>query len=412
VTHHIISALILSRDIAELIMCLAYGSDAIHPLATPRHGSGETMEHLQALLKQEVQVYSPPCRDYLNNLATASFATSDAGEAWRRKLCEWCYEVADHFDFDRDVVSYALSYIDRMVASETESATFISSTSTPATAVTKRRLQLIAVTSLYLAIKVHGEISQGTRRKLGINVFVELGRKYFSSEEIVAMERNILCTLEWKVNPPTCQRWLLPLLELCPSWQHPDPLHRSSVIGGIYDVARYLTELSVCVSTFSFTFPCSATALAAIVCAMEAVRSKLPLPSEIRGQFLLTVEVCTGLTVLDGHVKRADHLLKRLCPAVFEAADGGETDQALDTLAAEIAEARASASEKSHSDECTTKQCVAAGCSNARNVSPVSLLDEFHQASSPSKAQSERREDDHWEADCATRSVRKRFRSY
>jgi hypothetical protein len=266
---------------------------------------------------------------------------------------------------------------------------------------------------LYLAIKVHGEVSQGTRRKLGINVFVELGRKYFTSEEIVAMEIKILGALEWKVNPPTCQRWLLPLLDLCPSWHHPDPHHHSSVIGGIYDVARYLTELSVCVSTFSFTLPFSATALAAILCAMEAVCAKLPLPSEVRGRFLLAVETCTGLTVLDGRVTRAYHLLKRLCPSLFVATDGRETSQGLDTLATEIAEARAGACDKSHSDHWTAEPCVPTICSscNPRNVSPVSVLDVLSQPPSSSAKTGEREYDD-GDLEYSTRSVRKRFRSY
>lgn len=328
-----------------------------------------TMEHLQALLMQEVYTYFPLCRDYLGDLSCASFESTEAGEAWRRKLCEWCFEVADHFDFGRDVVSFALSYIDRMVASQTRShSKDVQDESVPKTKISKRSLQLIAVTSLYIAIKVHGEIAKGPRRKLSIQVFVELGRNFFAPKDIEEMERTILHTLEWKVNPPTSQRYLVPLLDLCPSYHHTEPRHRSKVIGGVYDVARYLTELAVCVSTFTFTLPCSATALAAIVCAMEAVRAKLPLPSNVRGRFLLAIETCTGLTVVDDHVQRAYYLLKGLCPSAFERSSNDSAKSSLEELKAEVAEARSTA---------LTNPKVSSfpESSTPRNISPVSIAD-------------------------------------
>jgi len=50
----------------------------------------DTMEYLKILLRQEEEgsVY-PRCRDYL----VASPDVID--EAWRKKMCEWCYNVAD-----------------------------------------------------------------------------------------------------------------------------------------------------------------------------------------------------------------------------------------------------------------------------------------------------------------------------
>jgi Cyclin, N-terminal domain len=328
-----------------------------------------TMEHLQALLMQEVHTYFPLCRDYLSDLSRASFGSSEAGEAWRRKLCEWCFEVADHFDFDRDVVSFALSYVDRMVASQTRSpSNDARGEPVPKTKISKRSLQLIAVTSLYIAIKVHGEIANGPRRKLSIQVFVELGRNFFAPKDIEEMERTILHTLEWRVNPPTSQRYLVPLLDLCPSYHHTEPRHRSQVISGVYDVARYLTELAVCVSTFTFTLPGSATALAAIVCAMEAVHAKLPLPSNVRGRFLLAIEACTGLTVVDDHVQRAYYLLKGLCPSAFEMSSKDSASSSLEELEAEVAEARSNAPKNlkvGHVPESSTP----------RMISPVSIAD-------------------------------------
>jgi Cyclin, N-terminal domain len=361
-----------------------------------------TMEHLQALLMKEVDTYSPLCRDYLSDLSGVSFGSSEAGEAWRRKLCEWCFEVADHFDFDRDVVSFALSYVDRMVASQTvpyEKNVNVLNASVPKTTVSKRSLQLIAVTSLYIAIKVHGEIANGPRRKLSIQVFVELGRNFFAPKDIEEMERKILHTLEWKVNPPTSQRYLVPLLDLCPTYHHTEPRHRSNVISGVYDVARYLTELAVCVSTFTFTLPCSATALAAIVCAMEAIHSKLPLPSTVRGRFLLAIETCTGLTLGDGNVRRAYYLLKRLCPSAFETSSKASTTISLEELESELAEARSSTQTNAKVSQCSES-------SIRRIISPVSVADV---SLSSTELTCGERDDVHKDDKNAPR---KRFRSY
>ena len=86
------------------------------------------------------------------------------------------YDVVDHFQYDRNVVSIALRYIDQYVshllvenskslrrsdsgigASRGGSSTSSSSSAQP---IKRRHFQLIAVTSLYLAIKVHGELME------------------------------------------------------------------------------------------------------------------------------------------------------------------------------------------------------------------------------------------------------------
>ena len=141
-------------------------------------GAAESsMEHLKILLRMEAANY-PLCKDYLSTLRHSDVDASDrVSEAWRRKLCEWCFEVVDHFNFDREVVSYALDFLDRSVAIKTE----INKAALP-----KREFQLMAVTSLYTAIKLHGETDEkeGPRRKLRIGAFVELSRGFFAIDVI------------------------------------------------------------------------------------------------------------------------------------------------------------------------------------------------------------------------------------
>ena len=134
------------------------------------------MEHLRALRAQETEHY-PTCHDYLqvSNLVPPDQVSERVNEGWRRKICEWSFEVVDHFNFDREVVSVALHYLDLVVAMKTKA---------DGVAILRRDFQLIAVTSLYLAIKLHGETdaTEGPRKKLKITAFVELSRGFFDVE--------------------------------------------------------------------------------------------------------------------------------------------------------------------------------------------------------------------------------------
>jgi hypothetical protein len=272
-----------------------------------------TVDHLRVLLRQESEVYSP-CKDYLTTILNSSGEPFErVSEGWRRKLCEWCYKVVDHFGFDREVVSIALNYLDRTVALKTESS---------ANGTTKREFRLIAVTSLYMAIKIHGQThsADGLRRKLTINTFVELSRGFFQVEVIEDMERNIIESLDWRLNPPTSLRFIDIFLRLLPAWpidEHCTP-YAAVVAERIYEVARYLSELSVCVSHFSFDFKTSTFAYASLLCTLEALQDTLPLPSKIRAKFLNDIAELTGLSPETKEVHQARNMIKELCPSLLQ----------------------------------------------------------------------------------------------
>lgn len=219
--------------------------------------------------------------------------------------------MVDHFSFDREVVAVALNYLDRVVSEWSLR---------PDVPIPKRQYQLYAVTSLYMAIKLHGEVDalEGPRRKLKIDAFYELSRKQFEVDVIEKTERYILSVLDWKVNPPTCLRFISTILSLCPRWENPST-QGSSVLGSVFDVARYLAELSVCQSDFSFSFKNSCVAYAAILCAIEALNSTLPLPYEVRMTFMRNISDVSGYAPRDSQVLSACNMLKRLCPSMFEA---------------------------------------------------------------------------------------------
>jgi lipoyl(octanoyl) transferase len=268
------------------------------------------MDEIAVMLQQETSRY-PNAFNYLSFACKDGSAPSSdrVSEGWRRKICEWSFEVVDHFGFDREVVSVALAFLDRVVALQTQP------TGEP---MHRRDFQLVAVTSLYLAIKLHGETDtvDGPRRKLKIQAFVELSRGLFSVETLEAKEREVLKMLQWNVNPPTTVRIASTLLRLLPEWTVYENLtaHSSSATA-IYEMARYLTELAVCVSTFSFNYKSSEVAYASILCAMDALQNRISIPYEVRVSFMKLVTQATGMT--PQQVAPVRTLLMELCPSMF-----------------------------------------------------------------------------------------------
>ena len=156
---------------------------------------GNLEDAFDAIRRQESKFYQ--CRDYLSpefqaelakevanspnlhifasglssNSSSSSLSKTGINECWREKICEWSYQVIDHFDFNREIVSISLSYLDRYVSTRP---------------VNRKVFQLAAMTSLFLAIKLYEPSN------LKMSSFIELSRGYFSTEHIVAMEEAIL----------------------------------------------------------------------------------------------------------------------------------------------------------------------------------------------------------------------------
>mmetsp|Transcript_30121 Transcript_30121/g.52151 ORF Transcript_30121/g.52151 Transcript_30121/m.52151 type:complete len:334 (-) Transcript_30121:391-1392(-) len=175
------------------------------------------------------------------NSASAGSSSSQINELWREKICEWCYQVVDHFDFNREVVSVAMSYLDRYLATRT---------------VNRRIFQLAAMTALYLAIKLFEPCN------LRMTSLIDLSRGYFTAEHIVTMEDSMLQSLHWHVHPPTPFAFCGDLMLLMPGDINPQ-LRRN-----VSEMSGFMTELSVCDYWFVTKKP-SSVALAAIINAIE-----------------------------------------------------------------------------------------------------------------------------------------------
>ena len=194
---------------------------------------------------------------------------------------------------------------------------------------TKKEFQLLGVTCLYLAIKIHGErpaAADGLQRaKLKIDVFVELSRGIFSRASIESAEMRVLEGLFWRLNPPTCVSFVSGLLELLPPWlghslSAPKGLISESptsdiIRSKIFEMARYFTEVAVCVADF-FDLNPSHIAYAAILSAIEAVRQNQATrpPHHILVTFYSNVAEATSMIPEMERIKRARSLLMSSCP--------------------------------------------------------------------------------------------------
>jgi len=119
----------------------------------------------------------------------------------RSKMVLWCYSVASYCGCSRETVSIAVSVFDRYLASASGSEALKSF----------RLFQLAAMTCFYTAIKIHEP------QALSPDVFSKLSRGEYSVPELEEMERKILQSTGWRVNPPTAQSFAREFLLLVPS---------------------------------------------------------------------------------------------------------------------------------------------------------------------------------------------------
>lgn len=131
-----------------------------------------------------------PALSKRGNQQSGNSLAREAVSNWRQQMLDWSNLVVDSFGIDREVVSIAFNLLDRYVAKE--SAT----TSIP---ITREDFQLFCMTCLYTAIKM----SQSYPRKLSVDCLVDMSRGYYTKNDILVTEREILQGLNWFVNPPT-----------------------------------------------------------------------------------------------------------------------------------------------------------------------------------------------------------------
>ena len=275
----------------------------------PSWEENDTMivDRIAVMLQQEKTHYSP-CYNYTN--AFFENNTNGINENWRQKIAEWVFEVVDHLKYDREIVSIALNYLDRVIAHGTE---------TFKTSVPRKEFQLVAVTSLYLAMKLYCKLhdeAEDTPTRVRIESFVALGRGMFSIETLEQQERTIMSTLDWHLNPPTVVSFIKSFFRLFPrSWQGKSL--QENILESYSEMATYLSELAICSCSISFHFQTSEIAYATILCALDALSETIPIPRGARRAFLDSLYKVTSLRPGNDNILLVCTEIRQLIPSLF-----------------------------------------------------------------------------------------------
>jgi hypothetical protein len=313
---------------------LLEGYSTLMPAYAPAQDPELLREQLLGLLGTEkcYTVEHVPCK--------AVFLPEDDNvplEEWRRKICQWSFRVIDHFRLDREVVTLGMNIFDRFLVAhpsscEENSRSCLCSCPSCKRSVDSRTYQLAAMTSLYLAVKLH---SAGTdeefnrRRRFKLCSFVELSRGQFDSKDICAMERTILSTLNWKVNSPTPMTFVTYFLNILMPEREAMPPHARNnydlVLHVLRELSRYLTELAVCLGSECTSERQSHVGFAAIMVSMDLLTYQA-LSASVRDAFTHAVVSTSGWTAKELDV--CENLRSQLQQALWPEMLLDESEQA------------------------------------------------------------------------------------
>ena len=196
---------------------------------------------------------------------------------WRARIADWCYRVADRFQYDREIVYMSMNCLDRYLIAKRRSERVARRRSRRGVGSAGRggessssveyddrdsgddedgeidvgTYHMAAMTALYMCVKVHGrqpeeeeeqqddgdgdggadapamvlqrQHERQKRKKrmapprLNMTSFTELSKGRFSKGDIGRMEGDMLRTIRWRVNPPTPMAFVSQLMRLFPT---------------------------------------------------------------------------------------------------------------------------------------------------------------------------------------------------
>mmetsp|Transcript_18414 Transcript_18414/g.27820 ORF Transcript_18414/g.27820 Transcript_18414/m.27820 type:complete len:279 (-) Transcript_18414:39-875(-) len=139
----------------------------------------ETVDMLNAMLQQESS-------HYLTESCIYDQPQNAIDGDCRRSMVQWCMQVADFCQYDKNTLCMAINTLDRFVAMRPSIVQDDND-----------EYQLAAMACLYTAVKTNENIA------LDPESMSKLSKGKFGGRLIEDMELNILMTLKWRVNMPT-----------------------------------------------------------------------------------------------------------------------------------------------------------------------------------------------------------------
>eukprot|EP00542_Grammatophora_oceanica_P021335 CAMPEP_0194038392 /NCGR_PEP_ID=MMETSP0009_2-20130614/10632_1 /TAXON_ID=210454 /ORGANISM="Grammatophora oceanica, Strain CCMP 410" /LENGTH=271 /DNA_ID=CAMNT_0038680875 /DNA_START=9 /DNA_END=824 /DNA_ORIENTATION=+ len=109
-------------------------------------------------------------------------------EDCRQQMIEWFCKIVDYCQFERETVEIAVNYLDRYLSNKRVSSE---------ESITRDRFHLVAMTSLYLAAKIHEPIA------MEAPIVASLSGGQVTVEQLLDCEQELLGGLNWRMHPPT-----------------------------------------------------------------------------------------------------------------------------------------------------------------------------------------------------------------
>ena len=159
----------------------------------------DILARLDAMIVQESTIH---CNNYFKKSPPSSIV--DGGdilnESSRKAMVIWITQVQQTLKLNSETVAIAMSFFDRYLSSGRGNS--------QAVLHNKEQFQLAAITCFYTATKIYEPVV------LGLDMLTQICRDTYTKEDIIAMERDILSALQWKVAVHTSMEFIRTLLEL------------------------------------------------------------------------------------------------------------------------------------------------------------------------------------------------------
>mmetsp|Transcript_14807 Transcript_14807/g.25274 ORF Transcript_14807/g.25274 Transcript_14807/m.25274 type:complete len:340 (-) Transcript_14807:43-1062(-) len=197
---------------------------------------------LMSMIEKEQSIYRS--YDYINSPTQRCIIT----ESDRMKIVDWCYSIVDKCKFERETVLLAMQLVDRFLSTSTSDLV-------KGALLSRERFQLVAIASLYIAVKVN----ENAKVAFSSDAFSEMSEGIYSKHDIEDMEMSILESLSWRVYAPTSWQIAQHILTLLV----PNVDLRATKWSYIFDEVQFHTEFAVRDYYFA-TQRTSTVALAAI----------------------------------------------------------------------------------------------------------------------------------------------------
>ncbi|KAL7526129.1 hypothetical protein ACHAXR_004612 [Thalassiosira sp. AJA248-18] len=164
-------------------------SSSFDDYAPPIHQDDDTttasiIDSLSLMMEKECTTYR--CHDYLShnasNESTKDNATKRISPDSRMKVVDWCYDIVDSCQLNRETVTVAMNMADRFMSSQEDILHH------------RGQFQLLIISALYLSIKINEPITFPSSEVAAVT------HDTYSKEDIEDMETKILHRLEWRLS--------------------------------------------------------------------------------------------------------------------------------------------------------------------------------------------------------------------